>query len=52
MDFALTDEQKMIVETVRSFVERELVPHEDEVERLGNVEPDLVTRIRELSLAA
>jgi len=52
MDFALTDEQEMIVETVRSFVERELVPHEDEVERLGNVEPDLVARIRERSLAA
>ena len=52
MDFALTDEQEMIVETVRSFVERELVPHEDEVERLGDVEPDLVARIRERSLAA
>ena len=52
MDFALTDEQEMIVETVRSFVERELVPHEDEVERLGDVDPDLVAKIRERSLAA
>ncbi|MED5599710.1 MAG: acyl-CoA dehydrogenase family protein [Actinomycetota bacterium] len=52
MDFALTDEQEMIVETVRSFVERELVPHEDEVERLGDVGPDLVAKIREGSLAA
>ena len=52
MDFALTDEQEMIVETVRSFVERELVPHEDEVERLGDVGPDLVAKIRERSLAA
>ena len=42
MDFALTDEQEMIVETVRSFVERELVPHEDEVERLGDMRPELV----------
>jgi acyl-CoA dehydrogenase len=42
----------MIVETVRSFVERELVPHEDEVERLGDVGPDLVAKIREGSLAA
>jgi len=52
MDFALTDEQEMIVETVRSFVERELVPHEDEVERLGDMRPDLVAEIRERSLAA
>jgi acyl-CoA dehydrogenase len=42
----------MIVETVRSFVEREMVPHEDEVERLGDVKPELVARIRERSLAA
>ena len=52
MDFALTDEQEMIVETVRSFVERELVPHEDDVERLGDVDPDLVAEIRGRSLAA
>ena len=47
MDFALTDEQEMIVETVRSFVERELVPHEDEVERLGDMRPELVAEIAE-----
>ena len=52
MDFALTDEQEMIVETVRSFVERELVPHEDEVERLGDVQPELVAEIRGRALAA
>jgi acyl-CoA dehydrogenase len=52
MDFALTDEQEMIVETVRSFVECELVPHEDEVERLGDVQPELVAEIRGRSLAA
>jgi len=52
MDFALTDEQEMIVETVRSCVERELVPHEDEGERLGDVQPELVAEIRGRSLAA
>ena len=31
MDFALSDEQQMIVSTVRSFVEREIYPHEREV---------------------
>ena len=52
MDFALTDEQEMIVDTVRTFVDRELVPHEDDVERLGEVPPDLVNGIRRRSLDA
>jgi acyl-CoA dehydrogenase len=37
MDFGLTDEQEMVVRTVRDFVERELYPLEDEVERSGLV---------------
>ena len=32
MDFALSSEQQMVVDTVRGFVERELYPLEDEVE--------------------
>ena len=52
MDFALTDEQEMIVDTVRTFVDRELVPHEDDVERLGEVPPDLVKGILRRSLDA
>ena len=52
MDFALTDEQEMIVDAVRTFVDRELVPHEDDVERLGEVPPDLVKGIRGRSLDA
>ena len=37
MDFALTDEQELILATVRDFTNRELLPHEEEVERLGYV---------------
>ena len=37
MDFGLTDEQELIVRTVRDFVERELYPLEAEVERTGQV---------------
>src|SRR5215469_16162797 len=33
MDFGLSEEQRAIVATVRDFVRRELVPHEDLVER-------------------
>ena len=46
MQFELTTEQKMIVETVRAFVENELYPHEDEVERLDEVPPALVQSIQ------
>ena len=39
MHFGLSDEQQMIVDTVRSFVETEIYPHEAEVERTGEVPP-------------
>jgi acyl-CoA dehydrogenase len=35
MDFALNDEQQMIVKTTRDFVTKELYPHEEEIERTG-----------------
>ena len=41
MNFGLTEEQEMIVKTVRDFVETEIYPHEDEVERTGSVPPEL-----------
>ncbi len=41
MDFGLTEEQEMIVKTVRDFVETEIYPHEDEVERTGIVPPEI-----------
>jgi acyl-CoA dehydrogenase len=52
MDFALTPEQEMIVDAARAFVEKELMPHEDVVERTGEVAPDLVRTIRDKAIAA
>jgi acyl-CoA dehydrogenase len=46
MDFALSEEQTMIVETVRRFVDEELVPHEEEVERSNAVRPELIAQIK------
>ena len=46
MNFGLTDEQEMIVSTVRRFVEEEIYPHEAEVERTGVVPPALAERIK------
>jgi acyl-CoA dehydrogenase len=45
-----TEEQKMIVESIRTFVERELYPHEDEVERTDEVRPELREQIIKKSL--
>ncbi|MER5394299.1 acyl-CoA dehydrogenase family protein [Saccharopolyspora sp. NPDC002686] len=52
MDFELTAEQQMIVDTVRKFVAAELEPHEDEVERLDEVPAELAERIRARALEA
>jgi acyl-CoA dehydrogenase len=41
MHFGLTEEQDMIVNTVRSFVETELYPLEDQVEKQGFVPPEM-----------
>ena len=46
MDFALTDEQRMLGDMVRRFVEEELTPHEETVEELNAVPPELQKRIR------
>jgi acyl-CoA dehydrogenase len=51
-DFAPTDDQKTIVETVRDFVTRELQPHTDQVEHLGYVPHDLAVQIRRTALNA
>lgn len=52
MDFALTDEQRMIVETTRAFVEAELLPHEAAVERTGHLPMDLVAEVQKKAMAA
>ena len=45
MDFALSEEQQMIVDTVRSFVETEIYPYEAEVDRTGVVPAELGAEI-------
>ncbi|MGB3314513.1 MAG: acyl-CoA dehydrogenase family protein [Albidovulum sp.] len=52
MDFGLTDEQRMIVETTRAFVENELYPHELEVERSGHLSLDLIKEIQAKAIEA
>ena len=47
MHFGLTPEQEMVADTVRTFVEAEIYPHEDEVERLGYVPHELGESIKQ-----
>jgi len=50
MQFGLSDEQEMIAATVRSFVEKEIYPHEDLVERTGVVPAEIAQEIRRKTL--
>jgi acyl-CoA dehydrogenase len=47
VDFSLSEEQQLIVDTVRGFCENELYPHEDEVERTGEVPVELQQEIKQ-----
>jgi len=50
MDFSLSEEHRLIVETARRFVEEELYPYEAEVEETDTLRPELAAQIREKSL--
>ena len=52
MNFALTEEQQLIVDTTRAFVENELYPHEAQVERTGKLELDLIRELQKKAIAA
>lgn len=46
MQFGLDAEHELIAETVRTFVENEIYPHEELVERSGEVPPDIADEIK------
>src|SRR5262249_16153582 len=52
MDFGRNDEHRASVATVRDFARRELVPHEDTVERMDEVPAELAAQIRGRAIAA
>lgn len=56
MDFGLTAEQELIVRTVREFCEREMYPHEAEIERTGEVPAglgqEIARKVREIGFFA
>ena len=52
MDFEPDEEQRAVIETTRSFVRKELVPHEEEVERTGRLDHDLAKSLRDKAIRA
>lgn len=51
MNIMITDEGRMLVETVRRFVQEKVQPLEGEVEQLGHVPPDKLAEVRGDALA-
>lgn len=47
MDFTLSSEQKMLVATVREFVEKEIYPLENAVEETGTVPPEIGASLKQ-----
>ena len=50
MNFGLSEEQRLIVDTTRAFVENELYPHEAAIERSGHLDMDLVWEIQQKAI--
>jgi acyl-CoA dehydrogenase len=51
MDFSLSNEQRLLIDTVRRFIREELAPLEDEVETSGQLAPEKARAIHEKSKA-
>ena len=49
MDFTLTEEQRLLVETIREFIQRELKPLEEGVETNGYLADEVASEIQEKS---
>ena len=50
IDFSLTDEQKMFVETTHNFVEKEMIPYEDTLEKTDLLPKDLAKSLKKRSI--
>jgi len=50
MDFSLSNEQEMIIDSVKNFVEQELYPHEDEVEKSNHIDESLAESIKKKAI--
>jgi acyl-CoA dehydrogenase len=52
VDFALTDEQRLIIKSTREFVEQELYPHEALIEETGELPAELLNELKSKAIDA
>ena len=52
MNFELSEEQNLIIETTQAFVEKELYPHEAELEATGILRPELADELKQKAIEA
>ncbi len=52
MDFNISQEQQMIINSTRAFVEAELYPHEEMIEKTGVLPQELIKEIQSKAIAA
>jgi len=50
IDFTLTDEQQMLVEMTHDFVENEMLPHEETLERTDALPPELAASLKKRAI--
>ena len=46
MDFSLSEEQHLLVSSIRGFIESELRPLEEDIEKTGRLADDVASEIR------
>ena len=52
MDFKISSEQEMVISTTKAFVEKELYPHEELVEKTGAIPQELLKEIQKKAIDA
>ena len=52
MDFKVSEEQEMIITTTKAFVEKELYPHEELIEKTGTLPSELIKEIQKKAITA
>ena len=50
LDFKLSDEQQMLLEMTRSFVEKDMIPYEEILETKDILPPDLAASLKKKSI--
>ena len=50
MNYEITDEQTMLLDSLRAFLEEEIYPHEEEADRAGEVPQEIGRRIKSKSI--